>query len=114
MAYTVKNTGDRESHMSTLLGTGLDETYRFARDSVMGVSLLDPAARQRYFVAAVPEEDQELCLCTDTAGANLGVGTLDPGEEIRLYAAYIVPPETRAVTFELGPKAKLPDLAIER
>ena len=56
----------------------------------------------------------EVCLCSDAAGANLGVDILEPGEEGRFYASYVVGPETAAVTVELAHDAKLGGVAIER
>jgi hypothetical protein len=48
------------------------------------------------------------------AGANLGVEILEPGEDGRFYASYVVGPRARAVTVELARDAKLGGVAIER
>ena len=80
----------------------MEDPYRFDRNSLYGITLVDRGARQRFFVATVRVEGDEVCLCSDAAGANLGVDILEPGEEGRFYASYVVGPETAAVTVELG------------
>jgi outer membrane protein OmpA-like peptidoglycan-associated protein len=114
LSYTVTNSGDENANLSSLLGSGLDDTYRFARQALTGPSLVDRAARQRYFVADVPVAGDDICLCSDDAGAHLGMGTLEPGEEGRYYAVYAVPQTAQAVTVEFGPKATLPAIAVDR
>jgi outer membrane protein OmpA-like peptidoglycan-associated protein len=114
LTYKVVNTGAEETELSQLLASGREDPYRFDRQSITGITLLDRAARQRSFIAAVRVEGEEVCVCSDTAGPFLGLGILEPGEEGRYYATYAVPETTEAVTIELGPDTELPDVAIDR